>query len=306
MLGKRKRASRKHGCASSVTSKKCSWRALLAEVKDTPGLPGRVDAFGDAMSSTLKGYGSRGTDGGHHVFATLYTSSKQLAQLADPEFVNWWTEDRVVGLLIPFATRNLCYADSTDIPIKCRGEVCKKARVSIRMINMFMNNFSKEHSVAYKVTAADGQEHVYEPHRLYNQVMQEWTRRGFDLVNREARIYVTTGAGETLQYWPTSVPQLNSLRIIWTTGLLYHILAIEPALYAWYEKTRKSYDRRKRLAGHRRVSFVRSRESCGSQSLGVALDAIPSMWKENDADMVYIVHGMPEKVQAATVEALRW
>lgn len=301
MLGKRKRCSRKQSCASSVQMKRMSWREINARVAlmqaARSGKKGALDAFGDEMGPVYRSFGKQGAGGSPHIYATPFTSSKQLAQLADPAFTEWWTPQRVRGLLLPFAVRNLCHAGHEPPTVEETGLPCIKSRISIRMISMFMNNFAKERCIHYKV-ADDSGVHVHEPHHLYTQIMGEYTRRGFDLVNREARIYVQTGSREdgTAQLWPTSVPQLNSLRIIWTTGLLFHILALEPVLTAWYEETRRSYHRRKKMAGSKRVPFVRSSSSHGSVSVALVEAGLPVTWRVNDDDLQYIVRPMPEQM----------
>lgn len=163
----------------------------------------------------------------------------------------WFTKERLHHIVVPFLRRGAAGGKGA-----AEG---RQAILSLRTLETFMEQISKERSIFFAVDVGDGPQWVF-PSHVYADIMNKYNRSGVDTVRRKARCYFYDTDG-TL--YSTTIPQLTLMRIAWCTGIIYTTCLIRDKVNAWKSEVRRRQKEIKKKCPHKRVRIPRKQKQTG-------------------------------------------
>lgn len=128
--------------------------------------------------------------------------------------------------------------------------------ISLRTVDWFVTNYSKQHHPAYWHSVDSGQKHV-SVYNSYQAQLKNYRRRLFDVFRRKKRIYFLSVTGEQ---FATTVAQLNFFLWAHSNGILQycekHIKAIDRHMVTTIRKHR---ERKAQMTEKKRCEIAPSR-----------------------------------------------
>ena len=163
----------------------------------------------------------------------------------------WFTKERLHNIIVPFLRRGAAGGKGAAED--------RQAVLSLRTLETFMEQISKERSIFFAIDIGNGPEWIF-PNRVYADIMHKYNRSGVDTVRRKARCYFRDTDG-TL--YSTTIPQLTLLRIAWCTGIIYTTCLMRDKVNAWKSEVRKRQKEIKRHCPNKRVRIPRRERKTG-------------------------------------------